>query len=193
MGSGSVLMNPNALYVEDYTVLSGVNTDVSQMTVEGSFPVGTVYVFDGAAWVTTGASAGDILLFANNGSGYVWAVYVTHGELPPPTDDPDDPDNPDDPDDPDDPAGPGGADTPGGAGGQQMPSGGGGFSGGGFSGGYMTQEEEYEFYPLDGTVIMAVTPLENMRVTLSIDELDILSVRRAGGRRNDRCSARSEL
>ena len=199
--SGTVLMNPNPQFAEDYTVLSAVNTDVSQMTVEAAFPVGTVYVFDGAAWSTTSCSAGDILLFAADESGaYVWAVYVTRGELPVIPDKPGDGSGGDDSgDDGGDDSGDGntGDDNTSGdednkdEGGGHKPDGGndtdsedtgspnpgvmpsvGGFSMGGMS----AVEEEFEFYPLEGTVIMSVTPLEKMRITLSIDELDILSL-----------------
>ena len=47
---------------------------------------------------------------------------------------------------------------------------------GGFTGGMMAEEEESDLFPLEGTVIMSLSPLDNMYISLSVDELDILSL-----------------
>ena len=52
-------------------------------------------------------------------------------------------------------------------------SGFGGFSGG-YSGGLGTTEEEAELFDLDGTVICSLVPDNSMKVSFSVDELDVL-------------------
>ena len=161
-----VLINPVPQPVSDYIDdLGSVDITVTDSWISSDMSIGTVYVFDGSAWRETTAIPGDILLFAADESGaYVWAVYVTRGELPEtdkPTEDPEKPSQ-------------GGTKPDGGFSGGMDFSGGGA---GGFSGSpALGQEEEDEYFPLEGTVIMSVTPLENAYVTLSIDELDILSL-----------------
>lgn len=55
-------------------------------------------------------------------------------------------------------------------------SGMGGFGGGGMSMGSSSGEETFEMYSLDGKVIMTVTPQDTLSISITIDELDILSV-----------------
>lgn len=73
---------------------------------------------------------------------------------------------------------PGGGDGPGGGGG--MPSGAGGFGGGSGmpSGAGGTTEQEDKMFSLDGTAVATVTPTDKMTVSITIDELDILSIRK---------------
>lgn len=123
-----VRMNAAAQAVEDYTDLSMVDLDTTNMTNAGQQTPVTVYAMADGQWQITSANVGDILLFAVGDSGCVWAVYAGSAEVggqePPATEpvvppteepqptDPTAPVNPEDPENPDAPVDPENPETP---------------------------------------------------------------------------------
>lgn len=206
VGSDGLIMkmNPQPIYVTDYHDLSGVPLNTKLMTettvYNGSAPI---YVLtevategETAATEPTAPSdppaptdattptettepsapspgtqitkaweqispysigAGDILLFAGgNGSGVVWVVRVSHADIQQPPK-------------PSDPTQPEGGSRPGfsgGSGGIRIPSAGGGTS----------QEEDSDLYALDTVTIASVTAQEQVKVQITVDELDISKI-----------------
>ena len=163
---GTVTMKMQAWNTEipDYTDLSYVFTAADSMTVEATFAPPTIFRWDGESWSSGGsADVGDVFVVAYGGAP-VWMIRVGHNELPEPSPEP----TPEPSPQPETPEGPGqGGGTP------QMPSGGGSF--GSFSGSG-TQQEETARYSTAGTTILSVTPQETVTVSITVDELDILSV-----------------
>ena len=173
-------INPQAIPIEDYLVLSGVPLDTELMTqpvshTETHIPI---YTLSGGTWVQVNSAevcVGDILLFAADGSGrLVWGVLLMTAPQP---DQPDDPTEPTDPTDPTNPTNPSNPENPG----SGYPSGGGFPSGGSWSGSFgggMTQQEPaFELYGLDMAQIASVTPQDTMTMEITIDELDIKALR----------------
>lgn len=185
-------LNPQAVSVDDYKDLSGVNLDTERMTEEVIHVITVpIYTLSGEEWVQIGAetlTAGDILLFAGDASGnMVWVVKVGHVDAEP---DPEEPTQPTDPSEPTDPTQPGentestvpGGEQqiPSGSGQQQMPQSGGmagGFSGssGGYSGG--AQQEEETYYDLSVVTVASVIPQGEVTVEITVDEMDIHKVK----------------
>ena len=167
----SLNINPQAIPIDDYMILSGVSLDTQLMTqsvlhTQTSIPIYTLF---GGSWMqvnSTEISAGDILLFAaDNGGSLVWGVLLQKASQP------EQPDNPTEPDDPTQPSNPTGPSNPG----FTYPSGGSFPSGGnwGGTGGMVKQEPAFELYGLDMAQIAAVTPQNTMTLEITIDELDI--------------------
>lgn len=205
-GNLTLVMNPNAIEITDYTNLSVVPTDPTAMTTPSVYiPVAPIYELAGGSWTQISAAsicANDILLFAHDENGNtVWVVRISSaqsespedtqptvpdGSAPPsettdPTDSPTEPSQPvETPTEPEE--GPGST-TPGQGGTTGNPfgnlSGMGGLSGiggmAGYFGGY-TQEETFELFDPEGTVLMSVTPLETMTLSIYVDEQDISKV-----------------
>ena len=194
-------INPQAIPVEDYLVLSGVPLDTTLMTqavlhTQIGIPV---YTLSEGAWVQIDASTigvGDILLFAADSNGsLVWSVLLqkaSQPELPDAPPEPSDPTQPNEPTQPSeptdpsmptepstptqptDPTTPGNPTLPGTSTTPSMPSGGfpsGGSWGG--TGGMAEQEPAFELYGLEMAEIAAVTPQDTMTLEITIDELDI--------------------
>lgn len=167
----SVRMNPTPIAVEDYLDLSGVDLNTEAMTeaVNALFDVPVYECVDGA-WVQLQIAdlrAGDILLFAADGTGgCVWAVRVQRAVTEPVVS----PEVSPIPDDTEQeiPMPEHGGMT------QQMPA-------GSFGGG-MAAEENMELFDLQGTDILYVTPQHTMTLTVSVDERDVgkLSVGQKG-------------
>ena len=163
-------IDPQAIPIDDYMVLSGVSLDTAAMTqpvihTQTTIPV---YTLSEGTWVQIENSTicvGDILLFAADGNGsLVWGVLL---QKAPQAEQPEDPTQPGDTTEPGDPSGSG---TPG----FTYPSGGypsGGSWGG--AGGMVEQEPAFELYGLDMAQIAAVTPQDTMTLDITIDELDI--------------------
>lgn len=110
-------------------------------------------------WVTDGRNLtpGDVFVLVFDSDDALTELRViAHNELPTPEPSPEDP----------------GGGQPGA--GIQMPSGGAGGGFGGFSGG--AQEAEKERYSTVGTTMLSITPQETVTVSITLDELDILSV-----------------
>lgn len=123
-----VRMNSTAQAVEDYTDLSMVDLDTTNMTNAGQQTPVTVYAMVEGKWQISTANVGDILLFAVGDSGCVWAVYAGSAEVggqePPATEpvvppteepqptDPTAPVNPENPENPDVPVDPENPETP---------------------------------------------------------------------------------
>ena len=167
----SLNINPQAIPIDDYMILSGVSLDTQLMTqsvlhTQTGIPIYTLF---GGSWMqvnSTEISAGDILLFAaDNGGSLVWGVLLQKASQP------EQPDNPTEPDDPTQPSNPTGPSNPG----FTYPSGGSFPSGGnwGGTGGMVKQEPAFELYGLDMAQIAAVTPQNTMTLEITIDELDI--------------------
>lgn len=162
--------------IDDYADLSGLSLDTSRMTGEVTFTPGIIYYYDGldengaAKWVQSQkVSRGDIVVFAFD-SDLAWMIYVGHTDLPEPTPSPTPiptptptplpsaPPSPTptpiaprpsaSPDIPTQPTGPASGET----------------------------AEEKPLYSTDATTILSVTPQDTMTVTITVDELDILSV-----------------
>ena len=197
-------INPQAIPIEDYLVLSGVSLDTASMTqavlhTQTGIPV---YTLSEGTWVQIDNSTirvGDILLFAadNNGS-LVWSVLLQKAPQPEQPDDPTepseptepgDPTNPSEPAEPSNPTDPGTPTdpstptTPGGPTTPSIPSGGfpsGGSypSGGnwGGTGGMVEQEPATQLYGLDMAQIASVIPQSTMTLDITIDELDITAL-----------------
>ena len=188
-------INPQAIPIEDYLVLSGVPLDTTLMTqavlhTQIGIPV---YTLSEGAWVQIDASTigvGDILLFAADSNGsLVWSVLLqkaSQPELPDAPPEPSEPTQPSEPTDPSmptepstptqptDPTTPGNPTLPGTSTTPSMPSGGfpsGGSWGG--TGGMAEQEPAFELYGLEMAEIAAVTPQDTMTLEITIDELDI--------------------
>lgn len=174
-------MNPQQLQIGDYKDLSGVPLDTALMTEDVIYSAqAPVYTLSGDEWVQISASsiaAGDILLFAGDGSGnFVWVVRVGTAAQPeePEETEPTEPDQPEqtepsEPESSEDATEPGTSTQPG----QSGQQGGGNFSG--FGGG-AAQEEEYELYAMDTLTVATVTPQEQMTVQITVDELDITGI-----------------
>ena len=200
-------LNPETFPVGDYLDLSGVSLDTSRMTQTVLYTSNgaPVFTLENGAWVLVDSNSvgtGEILLFAADGAGsIVWTVLLEKTkELPPepsepeipdiPTepsepvipDDPTVPTEPDMPTDPTVPSEPGGTTPsfPGGgnqSGGSGFPSGNGSFSGMGGMGGVIEQEPAFELYGMDMVQIAAVTAQDTMTLEITIDELDVKSLR----------------
>lgn len=213
-GNLSLVMNPNAIEIIDYTDLSGVPTDPTAMTMPSVYiPMAPIYELTGGAWTQISAasiSANDILLFAHDESGNtVWVVRISAAQPDTPEDtQPTVPDASTPPSESTEPTQPGETPTepslpgetptepesgtestvPNPDGTTENPLGGitgsmgsivgglGGMSGmSGYFGGY-TQEETFELFDLEGTVLMSVTPQETMTLSIAVDEQDISKV-----------------
>ena len=165
--------------VPDYTDFSSLWLDQGSMTQETSFYPPTVFSWNGESWVAGGTmERGDVFLFAYDGS-LVWAVKVGHFELPEEQPEPQ----------PEPQPGPGEGGQGGEGGNQENPSGfpdmsggmggmsgmpSGGASFGSFSG--ASQETETARSATTYTTILSVTPQETVSISITVDELDILSV-----------------
>ena len=192
-------VNPQAMPVEDYMDLTGLQPDEALMTetvlhTQTDIPV---FTLTEGAWTQVDRGtigSGDILLFAADSQGsLVWSVLVQKAAQQPGnpggSDQPGGPSDPGTSTDPGANTDPGTSTTPGdpsgGAG--SFPSGGypssgsgfgdmSGMSGMGSMGGMMEQEPEFELYDLDMAQIAAVTPQNTMTLDITIDELDITAL-----------------
>ena len=191
-------INPQAIPIDDYLVLSGVSLDSGLMTqavlhTQTGIPI---YTLSGGSWVQVSSSeigVGDILLFAADSNGnLVWSVLLQKTSQPnlpddptqpsdptEPSDptrpsDPTQPGNPTQPSDPTNPSNPTGPSNPG----FTYPSGGSFPSGGswGGTGGMVEQEPAFELYGLDMAQIATVTPQATVTLDITIDELDITAL-----------------
>ena len=186
----NLYVNPESLTITDYKDLSGVPTDHAAMTQQATLAVEIpVYALENGEWVSAEACAGDILLIAFDDAGNaVWAVRIKAGEIPvpdetePPTEPaPSEPTTPAEPSNPTIPEG----NLPSTGNGGSFPSGGGSWGSSGSMGSIsgmtgefpMTQEDVFELYGLDMAQIAAVTPQDTMTMEITIDELDINSLR----------------
>ena len=121
------------------------------------------------------AKTGNVYVFFYNAEGNLENFYLIK-ELDGSQQDPEQPTNPDTP-------GGENSQTPSGDGNGQMPSGEGGFSGGGFGGGTgagfsgTTPDMQEESSAAVRTTVLSVTPQETVTVSITVDELDVLSVR----------------
>lgn len=193
-----VRMNPVAQEVTDYMAdMATVDTSEENMTYFTDMDMVTVYRLVDGQWEIGTAEVGDTLLFALGENGFVWAIHIASAapETSEPTQ-PSGPALPTEPVDPTDPALPGDStlptepstdpENPTDPGTENTPSledqfgdfisggGFGGMAGGGFGG--TVQEETFELYDLEGSVLMSVTPQETITLTISIDEQDISHV-----------------
>ncbi len=170
----SVSINSSAFQISDYYDTSWVNQDTATMTdpqtVAKSVPV---YERSGEGWVQVpleNVAVGDVLIFAGDTTGLVWAVRVAQAAVTPE-------------------GGDGSGDgtqsgpLPGGDASGNMSGMGGGASGGGMpmggsSSGYsgMGQTEESTTIEAAGTNVLAVTPLTEMTMEILVDEQDITKV-----------------
>ncbi len=147
--------------IPDDTDLSYIYTAADSMTQEVSFTPPMIFSWDGETWTEGGSiEPGDVFVFAY-GSDLVWMIPVGHNELS-------EPEKPTPSPQPQVPGDEGG-DTP------QMPTGGsmGDMNMGTLAG---TQEVKDRYSAVE-TTILSVTPYETVTVSITIDELDILSVR----------------
>ena len=163
----SISVNPMNIEIADYTDLSLVPLDEMLMTevllhTQLTVPV---YELSEGVWVQADpatVSAGDIVLLAADNTGnIVWIVRIqksaANGEAAA------DPNNPTIPN--------------GGSSGMQpsvsYPSYGGSF-GGYQDGSTVTEEEEYELFDMEKTVVASVTPQEKLTLQITVDELDVV-------------------
>ena len=189
--------------IPDYGDLSGLLLDTSRMTKEVTFTPGVIYQNTGtdkdgtAHWQTrSGVERGDLYVFTYD-SDLAWMIYVGHVDIPEPTPAPTS--RPAQTPEPTPGASPGGSSQgkqdSGGTQGkpdsnssaQGKPDGSGKAQGTLPSGGNMpggagiptnpSAEEEEELYSRTGTTILSVTPQDTVTVAITVDELDILSVR----------------
>ena len=105
-------INPQAIPIEDYLVLSGVSLDTASMTqavlhTQTGIPI---YTLSEGTWVqidNSTISVGDILLFAADSNGsLVWSVLLQKAPQPEQPDEPSDPTEPSEPTDPSTPTDP---------------------------------------------------------------------------------------
>ena len=150
----------------DYADLSGVSTDMSG-AAEITFTPGVIYYNSGTddqgnvTWTQSwGVNRGDRVVFAFDAD-LAWMIYIGHEDLPDPTPEPTPVPSPE----------PGQSGMPGG-GTAAAPTGGGMPAAGMPSG----QPEEESLFSTAGTTILSVTPQDTVSVTITVDELDILSV-----------------
>ena len=181
----------------DYGDLSGLLLDTSRMTKEVTFTPGIIYQNTGtdkdgiAHWETRyGVEQGDLYVFTYD-SDLAWMIYVGHVDIPEPTPAPTP--RPTQAPEPTPGTSPGGGSQgrtdsgsaqgkPDSGGTQGRPDGNGKTQGGGMPGGATiptnpAAEEEEELYSRTGTTILSVTPQDAVTVSITVDELDILSVR----------------
>lgn len=145
-------VNPEPVPVEDYLDLSGINPDTALMTHTVLYTRIDLPLFTWAeeAWISVDPGtigSGDLLLFAADSQGSPVWAVLIQKGAP-------QPENP----------------------------GMGGFPSGGMSGGYpyggmAVQEPKFELYSIQMTDIAAVTPQNTMTLEISVDELDILSLK----------------
>lgn len=176
-GTYTIMRSASPVAVADYASLSA--PALAGLTVQDTAALSVFYKWSGSAWETASAvSVGDTFVFVLDGDRPLWAIYsgkLSVGPTDPTGDDEptepggEDPDDPGgkDPTDPIDPTNPVNPFGPGSWGGR-IPN----FS---FSR-YSIQQEEHEYTSLDRVTVMTVTPQDKVSVTMSIDELDILSV-----------------
>lgn len=176
-GTYTIMRSASPVAVADYASLSA--PALAGLTVQDTAALSVFYKWSGSAWETASAvSVGDTFVFVLDGDRPLWAIYSgKSSEIPtdptgddeptePGGEDPDDPGgkDPTDPTDPTDPVNPFGPGSWSG----RIPH----FS---FSR-YSIQQEEHEYTSLDRVTVMSVIPQDKVTVTMSIDELDILSV-----------------
>ena len=176
----SLNINPQAIPIDDYLVLSGVPLDPELMTqavlhTQTDIPI---YTRTGETWVQISSSEigiGDILLFAEDGNGNpVWSVLLQKAYRPDSPADPAEPSEPTEPSQPEQPGNPTQPDNPTQPTGPSTPD----FtypSGGNWGGnsGMVVQKPAFELYGLEMAEIAAVTPQDTMTLDITIDELDI--------------------
>ena len=184
----AVQINPQALPITDYKVLTGVDLDEKKMTnlvifnpytQGGQIPM---YELMNNGWVqgdNRSVAVGDIMLFAGTDeNNMVWTVRVQKAAQ----DIPQTPETPNSGQTGETPQPGGATETPntqtGGADRPQggMPSGDWGNMGSIPQGG-MTEEPEFESYDLTTAQVMTVTPQSEMTLEITVDELDINAVK----------------
>ena len=184
-------LNPNAVPVQDYTVLDSVPTDTESMTETLVYTLAVpVYEYKNGQWQELTAQdikAGDILLLVKRMDGsdaWVIRVKASQGTTP---------------------GGDGSGTFPGGDGSGSFPGGddsgsfpggdssgmgsfgGGSFSGGSFSGsgdmpdmgemglegGMMPEMGGSNYYALTNLTLLSITPQDSMTATITVDEMDL--------------------
>lgn len=187
-GIWQVKLSPSSWEITDYATVAQMQIPEDYLTQTLTYtPTGApIYARSGGAWAGISAGqvkAGDTVLFAfdpADTSRLVWIVVVPGaGDAPPAETEPDptqpgstEPTQPDstestqpDSAEPTEPSSPGQ---------NQKPSGTGGMVGGFISG--STQPEEEIIYEVAETQILTITPQNTMQITITVDELDILSL-----------------
>ena len=174
-----VKMNPQSQKITDYKAeTDSLDLSTENMTYETILDPVTVYTIVDGEWEITEPMNGDILIFALGEDGFVWAVQVevTEEEPSDPTAPPTEPEEiptepmpsePEEPAEPEDPTQP----DEGVPGFPDMDDLVGGFIGG------IPQEEEYELYPLEESLLLSVIPQEEMILHIQLDERDIAKVK----------------
>lgn len=127
-----------------------------------------IFELKDGTWVSVsqdGISADDILLLAQNEQGEtVWIVRLQKAQT----------ENPSQPSNPTNPSQPGNSST---GGNRPGSSGGSFFPGGGMTGGNSQTQEEEELFDLTMTELAQVTPQETLTLEITVDELDIHSIK----------------
>jgi len=174
-----VRMNPQSQEITDYKDdIDTLDLSTENMTYETMLDPVTVYRLLDGEWEITEPMPGNILVFALGENGFVWAVQVdvpeeepsdpteppTEPEEEPTEPDPSEPEKPDEPEDPQQPE----DDKPGFPDMDDLI--------GGFIGG-VPQEEEYELYSLEDSLLLSVIPQEEMTLNIQLDERDIAKVK----------------
>ena len=170
-GTWSLTLNPTPYTVEDYLDVSAVPLDTGLMTQAGAVLNTTpVYTYDEetSQWIQMDAESitpGTLLIFAGDGGGSLyWAIYTGTGQLPGGSEG-------------QIPGGgegqlPGGITIPDGSiqipSGVRIPS--------GMTGSAAQQEEEEDLYDLDGSTLLTLSSLEQMKLTITVDQQDIAKV-----------------
>lgn len=170
-GTWSLTLNPTPYTVEDYLDVSAVPLDTGLMTQAGAVLNTTpVYTYDEetSQWIQMDAESitpGTLLIFAGDGGGSLyWAIYAGTGQLPGGSEG-------------QIPGGgegqlPGGITIPDGSiqipSGVRIPS--------GMTGSAAQQEEEEDLYDLDGSTLLTLSSLEQMKLTITVDQQDIAKV-----------------
>lgn len=181
VGSDGLILriNPQAVSITDYKDLSGVPMDTGLMTYQTPYwSSAPVYELSGEEWIQisdASIGAGDILLFTGSGGSFAWVIRIGSAAPPEPTEPPTAP--PTEPP-PTEPIQPGTPSKPSGSVYPSVPSIPAGktpqISGSHSAvGGGAAAEEEDDLYSMDTLTIASVTAQTDVKIQISIDELDI--------------------
>ena len=173
-----VKLNSQAQDITDYKEeMDSLDLSTESMTIRTMMAPVTVYQLVDAEWEVTEAKAGDILVFAMNDAGFVWAVYAGSDA----SSDTEEPTLPEGWEDIELPEGWEDMDwsdiqLPDGFLGSQIPTIGGSLDGllGNYAG--MFPQEEPDLYSLEEAVLMNVIPQNEMTLNIQLDQRDISKV-----------------